>query len=307
MGILGAPDVDWTIALDGGRIDIPAGGVVRATISLRPRGAINPRRVMAALVGTEDYQYREREVRSSGSSSTSKWGSTDAHRQEVQLLGPGPIGAGETRGGPVEFQVPPDAAPSLETTILKMRWRIVAWMDVGGRDPKAEQQLIVPLTTAQLNPADAAGMGPQVQALVDGQPVSFWANPAPLRAGQPFNGALDVTTPFPAVDSHVELKLNVATRMGGGIPGATLLALAGFSSTAENGVSAGQVLWRGPLTDGGPAGGWHRYVFVGQLPLAPIVTAVYPHGVATAQLDVVTSRRLRPDAHITRSVAIVTG
>jgi hypothetical protein len=61
------------------------------------------------------------------------------------------------------------------------------------------------------------------------------------------------------------------------------------------------------LTNGGPAGAWHRYVFGGQLPLAPICTAVYPHGVATAQVDVITSRRLRPDAHIIRSVAIVTG
>jgi hypothetical protein len=307
MGILGAPDVDWTITLDGGRVDVAAGSVVRATIGFRPLGSITPRRVMAALVGTEDYRYREREMRSSGTSSDLEWGSDDVHRQEVQLLGPGPIGAGEARSGPVEFTLPADALPSLDADILKMRWRIVAWMDVGGRDPKTEQQLIVPLRVAQLNPADAAGLGQQVQTAIDGQPVTFWANPAPLVAGQPFSGALDVTTPFPAADSHVELKLNVSTQMGGGIAGATLLALAGFTSTSQSGVNSSQVLWRGPLTDGGPVGAWHRYAFGGQLPLAPIVTAVYPHGVATAQIDIVTSRRLRPDSHVVRPVAIVTG
>jgi hypothetical protein len=210
----------------------------------------------------------------------------------------------------VEFAIPADAAPSLDTDILKMRWRLVAWLDVGGRDPKIEQQLIVPLTVAQLTPADATGMGAQVQAAIEGQPATFWANPAPLQAGQPFSGALDVATPFPAADSHVELKLNVSTQMSGGIPGATLLALAGFSSTTQNGINASKLLWRGPLTDGGPAGPagpWHRYVFSGQLPLAPICTAVYPHGVATAQFDIVTSRRLRPDTHVVRPVAIVTG
>jgi hypothetical protein len=307
MGIFGAPDVDWSITLEGGRIDVPAGGVVRATIAFRPRGAITPRRVMAALVGTEDYQYREREIRSSGSSSDTQWGSEDVHRQEIQLLGSGPIAAGELRSGPVEFAVPADAAPSLDSDVLKMRWRILAWMDVGGRDPKTEQQLIVPLTMAQLNPADAAGLGEQVQATVDGQPVTFWATPAPLRAGQPFSGALDVMAPFPVADSHVELKLDVATQMEGGIAGATLLALAGLTTTSRSGVRATRLLWRGPLTDGGPAGAGHRYVFGGQLPLAPVVTAVYRHGVATAAFDIVTSRRLRPDAHIVRHVAIVTG
>ena len=307
FGILGAPDVDWTIALDGNRIDVPAGGVVRATISFRPRGNINPRRVMAALVGTEEYQYRERELRQSGSSSSTQWGSAEAHRQEIQLLGPGPIAAGESRGGPVEFTVPAYAPPSLESNILRMRWRIVAWMDVGGRDPKSEQQIIVPLTTAQLNPADAAAMGPQVQALVDGQPTSFWVQPAPLQVGQPFSGALDVTTPFPVADSHVELKLNIQTRMGGGLPGATLLAIAGLESSASSGVSESQLLWRGPLVDAGPTGAWRRYTFAGQLPMSPIATAVYSHGSATAQIDVVTNRRLRPDAHIARAVAIVSG
>jgi hypothetical protein len=307
FGILGAPAVDWSITLDGGRMDAPAGSPLRAIVSLRPRQSIDARRVMAALVGTEEYKYSERTMTQRSNSSTTTWGDSEQHRQEIQLIGPGPIGAGELRSGPVEFLVPPDASPSLESNVLRMRWKLIAWIDVGGRDPKIEQSVMVPLTTAQLDPGDAASMGPQVQTVMDGQPVSIWAQPAPIRAGAPFSGAVDVTTPLSLSDTRVELKLNVSSRMSGGIPGATLLALAGFSSTAENGLSETQVLWRGSLTDGGPAGALRRYLFGGQLPLAPIVTAVYAHGVATATLDVIISRRLRSDVHITRPVAIVTG
>jgi hypothetical protein len=40
MGIFGAPDVDWTITLDGGRLDVPAGSVVRAMVGFRARDAV---------------------------------------------------------------------------------------------------------------------------------------------------------------------------------------------------------------------------------------------------------------------------
>jgi len=307
FGILGAPDVDWAITLDNGRVDVAPGATVNATISFRPHGAITPRRVMAALVGTEDYKYREREMTQHGSGETTTWGHADLVRQEIQLLGPGPLGPGELRSGPVSFTVPADAPPSLESNVMRMRWRIAAWMDVGGRDPKAEQQLIVPLTVDRLNPSDAAGMGPQVQSSVDGQAVTFWTDPAPLRVGAPFSGAVDVLTPLPLGDTHVELRLRSASQMSGGIPGATLLALVGFASTAENGMAETHVLWRGTLTDGGQSGPWRRYLFAGGLPQAATPTAVYPHGVSTASFDVIISRRMRTDVHIVRPVAIVTG
>ena len=306
MGILGAPDVDWGIAVDGGQALFVPGGTVRATISLRPRQNLDARRVMAALVGTEEYQYSEREYDDEGSSSSTSWGSSEVGRQEVQLMGPGTIIGGVPIGGPVELAVPPAASPSFESKVLRVRWELVAWVDVGGRDPKLEQPIAVALTAAQLDASDAASMGPQVQLVSGGQPVSLWAQPAPLRSGAPFSGALDVMTALPLADAHAELRLNAATSGSGGLPVATLLAIGGISSTSRGGVSDSQVLWRGGLTDGGMVGTWHRYLFAGQVPPGA-VTAVFPHGSATATLDIVISRRLRPDAHITRPVAIVSG
>ena len=185
FGILGAPDVEWTVALEGGRLDIPAGGRVRAMITLRPRQSLDARRVVAALVGLEEYQYREREIRSSGSSSSLTWGSNELSRQEIQLIGPGPIGAGEVRSGPVEFAVPADAAPEHRDE------HPARPLEAHGLDrcrrsrPEMEQQVVVPLTTARLNPADAASMGAQVQTMVDGQPVSSGPSPRPSGRASP--------------------------------------------------------------------------------------------------------------------------
>ena len=88
FGLLGAPDVDWSITFDGGGFDFAPGATLRATIALRPHKAIEARRVMVALVGTEEYQYTEREHAQTGSSSSRTWGTTELARQEIQLLGP---------------------------------------------------------------------------------------------------------------------------------------------------------------------------------------------------------------------------
>jgi hypothetical protein len=307
MGIFGAPDVDWNVAMAGGRLDVAPGGTVNATISLRPKSGIDARKVMAAVVGVEEYDYNEKEIHATDSSTNRTTGTSELFRREVQLLGPGQIGGGEAKTASVQIPIPADALPSFETKILRVKWTLRAWVDVGGRDPETEQRLIVPLTTAQLNPADAATMGEQVQVAGGAGQVSFWAQPAPLRAGAPFSGAIDTAAAIDLGSAHLELKLNVQTRMSGGVPGATLLAIGGLSSSAQDGINDSQILWRGSLTGGGTNGAWHRSLFSGQVPLEPIVTAIYPHGAATALLDLVTSKRLRPDAHLTRPVAIVTG
>jgi hypothetical protein len=308
MGLFGAPDVDWSVATEGGRLDISPGGVVRAAITMRPHGAITARRVMAAVVGTEEYAYDQVDHGRSGNSTSRSWSTNELFRQEIQLLGPGPIGGTQPMTLPLEVQLPPTALPSLESAALRVRWKIHAWIDVGGRDPSTELVLVVPLTTAQLNPADAAVMGPQVQGQADGQPFGFWAQPAPLRGGQPFSGAVDVMAPLDPSGTRIELNLSVATVGEGGIPGATLLGEVGVFSSSRRAVTEVQSLWRGGLAEQpSPGGGWRRYAFSGQLALAPVVTAVYPHGTATATLDVVISRRLRPDGHIIRPVAIVDG
>jgi hypothetical protein len=312
MGLFGSAEVDWTVNLDGGRMDVAPGGLVRATISLRPRSAIEPRRILASLIGVEEYAYEEVEHDREGSSNRGRqWATNEVLRQDVQLSGPDRIGPGEVRNLAVQFQMPPNALPSLESTALRMRWKLVASIDVGGVDPKVEQGLVVPLLAAMLPPQFMATAGERVDVMADGQSAMFWAQPAPIRAGAPFSGAVDMTSPLDLGGTRLELKLNVSTTKdssAGAEVGAVLLGAAGLWTETQRAVRDSQVLWRGALTEVAPgAPGWRRYAFGGQLPLAPVVTGVYPHGVAAAVLDVVQSRSFRPDGHITRPVAIVTG
>jgi hypothetical protein len=312
VGLFGSAEVDWAVALEGGRMDVAPGGVVRATISLRPRSAIEPRRILASLVGEEEYAYEEVEHGRDGSTSHGReWGSNEVLRQDVQLSGPDRIGPGEVRNLAVQFQMPPNALPSLESMALRMRWKLIASIDVGGVDPKFEQQLVVPLLAAMLPPQLMATAGERVDVAADGQTAMFWAQPAPIRVGAPFSGAVDMTSPLDLGGTRLELKLNVSTNSESSVAGemgSVLLGAAGLWSDTQRAVKDSQVLWRGALTEVAPgAPGWRRYAFSGQLPLAPVVTGVYPHGVAAAVLDVVQSRSFRPDGHITRPVAIVTG
>src|SRR5438105_761966 len=233
MGLFGSTDVDWTVALEGGRMDVAPGGMVRATISLRPRSAIEPRRILASLVGSEEYAYEEVEHGRDGSNSSRQWRTNDVLRQDVQLSGPDRIGPGEARNLAVQFQMPPNALPSLESTALRMRWKLIASIDVGGVDPKFEQQLVVPLLAAMVPPPVMATAGERVDVPADGQTATFWAQPAPIRAGAPFSGALDMAAPLDLGGTRLELKLNVTTGSESSVAGemgSVLLGAAGIGN-----------------------------------------------------------------------------
>ena len=307
MGIFGGSQVDWTLELDGGSVIARPGGPFRARIGFRPRGGIEARRIMAALVGREEYAVEIVDHDQSGRSTNRRRETSELWRQEVPLAGPGRIAPGETRATVVEFAIPPDAPPSFEGGALNVRWTLEAWIDVGGRDPRVEQPLIVAAVVASSGTNEPAS-GERVDAELEGRPCVLWLQPAPLRTGAPFSGAVDVTAPLDVGSTRVDLNLIVATVGEGGIAGAVLLGKLGMTSSSRNGVTETRTLWRGKLGEvpiSSP--GWHRYAFTGQLPAVSIVTAMFPHGSVTGVIDVVGSRRLRPDVHVTRPVSIVTG
>ena len=313
MGFLGigAPDVDWSVALADGRIDAQPGGRVSATVSLRPRGPLDARRIMASFSGTEEYAY-ERETRDSEGRSTSReWSTNELWKQEVQLSGPARIGARETRALEVGFDVPPDAAPSFESGVLRVRWRLAAWVDVGGRDPRVEQLLVVPVQQAALAGLDPFAFQEQVPVIAAGAQAAIWVQPAPLRAAAPFSGVVDSAVPLDPGRTAVEIKLTVATLVGsaegaGASVGGYLLGKVGLPNSADSGVSETVVVSRSGIAEVAPPPGWRRYAFGGQIPPG-VVTAVFPHAAATATVDVVVSRAMRRDDHIVRPVAIVIG
>ena len=116
------------------------------------------------------------------------------------------------------------------------------------------------------------------------------------------NGTLDLAT------TRVELKLVVSTLGESGIPGAYVLGKLGVTSSSKRGVTESQSLWQGQLgAPTTPAPGFQRSAFAGQVPAGTNMTASFPHAAATAIIDVTLARRLRPDQHVTRPVAIAPG
>ena len=308
FGIGGAPAVDWTVWLESGAAALHPGSPVRVLIRLTAREPVDARRGMAALVGTEEYAYDHEEHSNEGRDVDRRWDKEDVVRQELEILGPGRIGAGETRDFPLAFSLPGDAPPSHESSVLRMRWKIEAWLDVGGRDPRIEQPVVVWPSAAAAMAVDPAVLGRRHDVTVDDRTWAIWVDPAPLRIGSPFGGAVDVMGTLDLSAARVELKLVVSTLGESGLPGAYLLGKLGVSSSSRRGVSEARTLWQGQLgPPTTPAPGVQRSLFAGQVPPGTNITASFPHATATAIIDVTLARRLRPDQHVTRPVAIAPG
>lgn len=301
--------VEWQLELESTSGAFRPGDEIAGTIRFVPKGAMQPRAIRAALIGVEEYTYEvlERRAGTKSRPGGTQWQrrrfSDELFRQEVELSGPTSLAA-QPGEFPVRFSLPPDALPSFDGGVLAVRWQVRAWMDVGGKDPSTERDVIVVAGGDRLPPADPALApsisDPQAQA-------SIYVEPAPLVAGQPFRGYLEIAEQLDPRSVRVELKQRVETTGGTG-GGATIsLNTAVISTGGRRNVADERLLWSGQLApmEGGQAG--QRYQFAGQLPLAPIGSVMLPHGLSTARVDVVIGRRLMPDRHVTRPVAIVTG
>ena len=244
---MGGADVDWAVWLESGAAPLQPGFPVNAVIRLTARGQVDARRGVAALVGTEEYAYDHVEHGDTGRDVDRRWEKEDVVRQELEVLGPGRINAGETRDLRVAFTLPANAPPSHESGVLRMRWRIEAWLDVGGRDPRIEQPVVVWPSPASPLAVDPAILGHGYETIVDDQTWAIWVDPAPLRLGSPFRGAVDVMGMLDLSSARIELKLVVSTLGESGIPGAYLLGKLGVTSSSRPGVSEAHSLWQGQL------------------------------------------------------------
>lgn len=307
--------VDWQVELASSAGAYHPGDQVAGRVRYTPKGNTDVRAIRAALVASEQYVYMVKERGSSVSFGSSKgkrrdqwerkWFSAELFRQDLAVSGPTQLSApGEFE---FNFPLPADAAPSFDSPILRLRWQIRAWMDVGGRDPSTERDFYVITGRDRLSVPDVA-LAPSVLDSSSQPPASIYLEPAPLVAGQSFRGFVETTEQLDLRSIRVELKQHIATSGGQGGSGASIsLNGTSFGLGGERTVAEERVLWTGQLTpmQGGQSG--QRYQFAGQLALAPVGTVSLPHGSSTATLDVVINRRLLSDRHIVRPVAIVTG
>lgn len=306
--------VDWQIELASQAGAFRPGDEVAGRVRYMPKGNIQPRFIKVALAGSEHYAYLEREggsvrigsgSRDSSSSWERRWYSDDLFRQEVEISGPTQL-AGQTPGEfPFQFRLPPDALPSFDSSVLRLRWQIRAWMDVGGKDPSTERDIYV------VGGADRLNVPPQALApsVTDMQSnATIYLEPLPLTVGQMFRGYVETPDQLDLGSTRVELKQHIETSGAvGGIGGSITLNTGTLSLGGQRAAAEDRILWSGPIAPMGPGPTGQRYQFQGQLALAPVGTLALPHGSSSALVDIVISRRLVPDRHIARPVAIVTG
>lgn len=299
--------VVWQIELDNASGAFQPEAIVSGRVRFTPEHQIDVRATKVALVGSEHFVYSVRRASSGsnrGSTRQNQWFDEELFRQQLDLTGAASFAAGASTEFPFQFQLPQGALPSFESNVLRMRWYVRAWMDVGGNDPDAERELNVTPP-----PGTLQASGEALAAISGDGTVWIAAEPAPIVAGQPFRGHVLSPEPLNLSSSRIEVKQKVQTHEGGGAPGGQITV--GNVGVALGGgrmpVSEERVLWSAQLTSAGVAEGGHRYEFAGQFPVGPFGSIALPHGSSSASLDLVISRRLMPDRHVARPVAIATG
>lgn len=304
--------VDWLIELDQPSGPYQPGAEVSGRVRLTPQRAMEARASRVGLSGVEHYVLSVLEQRSGFNRDRSdrhdrddRWFSDELFRQDVDLAGSTSLAA-QT---PVEYtftlRVPAEALPSFDSEVLRLRWVVRAWIDAGGVDPSTERDIVVAPPAGHSMVSTAA-----LAATTSDGPAALSVDPLPIVVGQPFRGSIESPEQLDVGRTRIEIKQRIQTNTGmGGIGG----MLEGVTVRVEGvellggskGVQRDRVLWTGQLTAAGAGQAGQRYEFSGQLPDAPVATVTLPHGSSTETLDLVISRRLLPDRHISRPVAIV--
>jgi hypothetical protein len=305
LGKLTGGGVDWTLQLEVPAAVYRPGEAVRGAVSLTPQRDIDTRALVISLIGTEQYRYVER-VNSGGHVGSEDRVETDElARQDVPLGGAARLSAGQSISVPFQLVVPHAAPPSFQTRTLECTWKLEAKLDVGGRDPSVERLVTIlqPASALMASPGGVA-VAPRSEGSRDGAPFAIWLEPVPLLLGAPFRGTIDLARPLEGDD--VRMELNVEVEAGGGFGTGASLAVAAVLGTGRDNASETVAVWRGTVTPGGAGAGWYRYTFSGTLPAQLVPTVELPHGRARASLQLVVSRRLRPDTRYAREVALAT-
>lgn len=311
LGKLTGGGVDWTVtfAEDAGASGLLPGATVRGVARLTARRDIDARAIVAGLIGVAEWRVSTSRRNSKGQIETDTvWRSDNLGRVETVLAPATHVANGQTLELPFEFAVPPSAAPSFDSDVLRVKWEVEVKLDVGGVDPSANVPVRILLPASQVR-ANAATLGlnalaPRVEG-ADGGGHAIEIDPVPLVAGRPFRGTLETGESLKG--ARVEIKFETDVRdTGNQLIGSLTRDTIGL--TRESGDSQTTSVWVGELREAGDAGGGRsRYEFSGELPPATSPTILLPYGQSKARVDVVVSRRFMPDRHLTREIAIATG
>lgn len=284
-------DVDWTLELE--RAALLPGRLAKARVRLAANGDIEARGVVAALIGTEHWQYRQ--TQSNGKTTTTKvvTARDELRRVPVMLLGPTNLAAGDVRQLDFEIPVPPLGPASLDATVAGLKWDLEVKLDVPGGFDSA---IVVPVRVLQPTALLRAGvvrvrqfaLFEAADGATEGARGTLELDPVPLCVGERFTGRLTIETDAPQGLQELRVEIRVKVR-----------------ATVSSGLEEEVTAWVGRLIGEGelPAGS-RTIEFEGVLPARDLATVELPHGRTDATVHVILARPWARDPHVVRDVAI---
>lgn len=286
--------VDFELRLD--RDDLLPNTAARGSVTIVPRQALQARGIVAALVATEQWRYRETYVDGQGHAQTRSVTKTDEfQRLPVVLSGPVDLRSSMPQVHAFEVPVPPLGPASLEAEVSRMSWELEVKIDVGGGfDPSITIPVHVLQPTALLR-AGVVHVGEfalyeAAESLAGQARATVQIEPMPICLGQAIDGTLTIQTTSPLHVQEVRLELRVKVE-----------------ATVHGGEQEELTVWVGRLAAEGPFGGESQSLpFQADIPAVWLPTIELPHGRTQAEFHVILARAWARDTHLVRDVAICT-
>ncbi|MDQ2966601.1 MAG: hypothetical protein M3R57_12220 [Chloroflexota bacterium] len=283
--------VTWTLDLD--RDALLPGQLTKARVHLEVGKDIEARGLVAALIATEQWQFRQRQGSGKNSRTVTVTEHEELRRVPVMLLGPTNLKAGEVRDFDFEMPVPPLGPASLDATVSALAWTLELKLDVpGGRD----SSIVIPIRVLQPTALLRAGvvrvgqfaLFGAAESATDGAKGTLELDPVPLCVGKPFTGRLTIETDKAqkVQEIRVEIRVKVTSTVPSGLE-------------EEVTAWAGQVLGEAEL----PAG-TRTIELAGELPPRDLPTIELPHGKTAATVHLILARAWKRDPHVVRDVAV---
>ena len=136
--------VDWRVELE--RDALLPGQVAKGKLHLEVSKDIEARGLVAALIATEQWQYRQRRGSGKNARTVTVTDHEELRKVPVLLLGPTNLRAGEVRDFDIELPVPPLGPASLNATVSALSWELEVKLDVpNGMD----SAIVVPIRVLQ--------------------------------------------------------------------------------------------------------------------------------------------------------------
>jgi hypothetical protein len=282
--------VDFEVELE--RTEVLPGRLVNGRVRIRFRDEKTVRGIVAALVATESWQWRQTTNDGQGHTTTRTVTEHDElQRLPVQLAPAGSHAEGAALEYALELPIPPLGPATFEAKVSRLAWKLEVKLDVPGFDPSIEVPIVVLQPTGLLR-AGVIDVGQfalfeSAEAASDGARAAIALDPVPLCVGRPFGGLLSIST---GPQKLQEVRLELRTKV---------------KATVSNGLEEEITLWTGRVAGEGEFGGSERAMaFDGTLAAPWLPTIRLPHGRADAQFHVILAKAMARDTHLVRDVAI---